>query len=233
MPEGLKAKLPEIGEPDPYQRAAMKAVYRGHVPSDGAFEAFFRVQLLWEETMAVRVVDYLRSPRGEGKKMVTFTGGWHVKYGFGLPKKVVRRMPMPYVIVLPEEIEIPEEKKDERMDIDLPEIPLLPADIVWWVPYEGLEGKQVRMGVRIAGKDNGVLVEAVTPGSPAEKAGILAGDTILSFDGLPVSEAGDLILRVREKKEGDEAAVAVRRDGTEKTIPVKFFLFSEKSLHHK
>ncbi|HJX74651.1 MAG TPA: ChaN family lipoprotein [Candidatus Deferrimicrobiaceae bacterium] len=132
--EFLKATLPEVGLPDPYQRAAMKAVYGAHLPSEGMFEAFFRVQLLWEETMAVRVVDYLR------------------------------RMPMPYAIVLPEEINIP-------------------ADFVWWVPYEGLEGKRVAMGVRLVEKDNEVLVEGVMQGSPAEKAGILTGDRIFSFDG--------------------------------------------------
>ena len=151
--EFLKATLPEVGLPDPYQRAAMIAVYGAHLPSEGMFEAFFRVQLLWEETMAVRVVDYLR------------------------------RMPMPYAIVLPEEINIPEEKKDQMMNVDLPQIPLLPADFVWWVPYEGLEGKRVAMGVRLVEKDNEVLVEGVMQGSPAEKAGILTGDRIFSFDG--------------------------------------------------
>jgi uncharacterized iron-regulated protein len=229
--ERLKAKLPEIGEPDPYQRAAMQAVYGDHMPSEGMFDAFLRVQLLWEETMAVRVVDYLRSARGEGKKMVTFTGGWHVKYGFGIPKKVVRRMPMPYTIVLPEEISIPEEKKGQMMHYHLPPIPLLPADFVWWIPYEGLEGKRVLMGVRLAAKDNEVLVEGVTPGSPAEKAGMLAGDRILSFDGQPVPEVTDVILRVREKKEGDEAAVVVRRDGAERSLRVKFFPLPGRKPH--
>jgi membrane-associated protease RseP (regulator of RpoE activity) len=209
----------------------MKAVYGAHLPSEGMFEAFFRVQLLWEETMAVRVVDYLRSPRGEGKKMVTITGGWHVRYGFGIPKKVIRRMPMPYAIVLPEEISIPEEKKDQMMNVDLPQIPLLPADFVWWVPYEGLEGKQAVMGVRLAGKDNEVLVEGVMPGSPAEKAGILPGDRIFSFDGQKVKEVTDVFLRVREKKEGDEAMVAVRREGVEKSLRVKFFPIPGKKPH--
>jgi uncharacterized iron-regulated protein len=231
VPERLKAKLPEIGDPDPYQREAMKAVYGAHLPSEGMFETFFRVQLLWEETMAVRVVDYLRSPRGEGKKMVTFTGGWHVRYGFGIPKKVIRRMPMPYTIVLPEEIGIPEEKKDQMMDVDLPRIPLLPADFVWWIPYEGLEGKRVVMGVRLSGKDNEVLVDGVTPGSPAEKAGIAKGDRIVSFDGEPVSDITDVFLRVREKKQGDEAAVAVRRTGEEKSLKVRFFPIPGKKSH--
>ncbi len=231
VPAELKSRLPEIGPPDPYQREAMKAVYGAHLRAEGMFDAFFRVQLLWEETMAVRIADYLRSQRGEGKKMVTFTGGWHVKYGFGIPKKVIRRMPMPYAVVLPAETSIPEEKKDQMMDVDLPPIPLLPADFVWWIPYEGLEGKQAVMGVMMASKDNEVVVEAVTPGSPAEKAGIVKGDRIAAFDGEPVSDVTDVFLRVREKKHGDEAAVEVRRGGGGKTLKVKFFPMPGKKPH--
>ncbi len=228
----VKAKLPEIGEPDPYQKATMKGVYGGHLPTEGMFESFFRVQLLWEETMAVRIADYLGSPRGAGKRMVTITGGWHVRYGFGIPKKVVRRMPMTYSIVEPEEIDIPEDKKDQIMEVDLPRVPLHPADFVWMVPYEGLEGKQVAMGVRlVGGKDNEVLVEGVTPGSPAEKAGILTGDRLLSFDGRIVSDVTDVFLNVREKKAGDKATVVVRRAGAEKSVEVEFFRMAGKKPH--
>lgn len=227
----LKAKLPGIGEPDPYQRAAMKAVYGAHLPTEGMFESFFRVQLLWEETMAVRVVDYLQSPRGEGKKMVTLTGGWHVRYGFGIPKKVIRRMPMPYAILLPEEISIPEEKKEQLMSVDLPSIPLLPADFYWMVPYEDLEGKQMVMGVRLSSKDNEVLVEGVTDGSPAEKAGVLKGDRLFSFDGQAISDMSDVYLRVREKKEGDRVALIVIRGGVEKPLQVEFFPIPKKKAH--
>ncbi|NJD61211.1 MAG: PDZ domain-containing protein [Deltaproteobacteria bacterium] len=231
VPERLKAMLPDIGPPDPYQRAAMQAVYGAHLHSEGAFDAFFRVQLLWEETMAVRVVDYLRSPRGEGKKMVTLTGGWHVRYGFGIPKKAIRRMPMPYAIVMPDEISIPEEKKDRMMDIDLPRIPLAPADFVWWVPYEGLEGKQAVLGVRLAGTDNEVLVEGVTPGSPAEKAGIRKGDRILSIDGRKVEDVADVFLLVREKRQGEKSSVLVRRDGAEHEFRVVYVPVHGKKPH--
>lgn len=228
----VKAKLPEIGEPDPFQKAVMKGVYGAHLPTEGMFESFFRVQLLWEETMAVRVVDYLGSPRGEGKRMVTITGGWHVRYGFGIPKKAIRRMPMTYSIVEPEEIGIPEEKKDQIMEVDLPQVPLHPADFVWMVPYEGLEGKQVAMGVRLVeGKDNEVLVEGVTPGSPAEKAGILKGDRIVSFDGRIVSDVTDVFLNVREKKAGDKATVVVRKDGADRSVEVEFFPLTGKKHH--
>ncbi len=227
----LKTKLPEIGEPDPYQRAAMKAVYGAHLSTEGMFESFFRVQLLWEETMAVRVVDYLRGPRGEGKKMVTITGGWHVRYGFGIPKKVLRRMPMPYTILMPEELSIPEDKKDRLMNVNLPEIPLLPADFYWMVPYEDLEGKQMALGVRLSAEDNGVLVEGVMEGSPAAKAGILKGDRFVSFDEEAVADMSDIYLRVREKKNGDRAAVVVRRGGVDTPIQVVFFPLPGKKHH--
>jgi uncharacterized iron-regulated protein len=227
----LRSKLPEIGEADPHQRAAMRAVYGSHLPTGGMFDNFFRVQMLWEETMAESIVDYWKSPRGEGKKMVTVTGGWHVRYGFGLPKKVIRRMPVPYVIVLPEEIEIPEEKKDQQMDVDLPEIPLLPSDFVWYVPYEDLEGKRVRLGVLLAGKDDLPVIQRVEEGSPAEKAGIRPGDAIVSFDGQPVEDRSDIVYRVGGKKEGDRASLVLRREGAEIPVEVSFFRMPKRKAH--
>src|SRR3990170_6792447 len=229
--EDLRSKLPEIGEADPYQRAAMKAVYGSHLPAGGKFDSFFRVQMLWEETMAESIVDYWKSTRGEGKKMITVTGGWHVRYGFGLPKKVLRRMPVPYVIVLPEETDIPEEKKEELMDVDLPAIPLLPSDFVWYVPYEGLEGKRVRLGVRLPGRDDAPVIQSVAEGSPAEKAGVRPGDVIVSFDGQPVRDTTDIIYLVGRKKEGDKAALVLRRDGAETTVEITFFRMPKKKAH--
>ncbi len=229
--DDLRAKLPEIGEADPYQRAAMKAVYGSHLPTEGMFESFFRVQMIWEETMAERVVDYLKSPRGKGKKMVTITGGWHVRYGFGLPKKVVRRMPLPYVIIQPVEIEIPEEKKDQQMDVDLPEIPLLPYDFAWYVPYEGLEGKRVLMGVLLSGNEGRVTVKSVEEGSPAEKAGVRPGDAFVSFDGEPVEDMTDIFYRMGKKKEGDTASLVLLRDGAETPVEITFFRMPKKKAH--
>jgi uncharacterized iron-regulated protein len=227
----LRANLPEIGEADPYQRSVMKAVYGGHLPSEGMFESFFRVQMLWEETMAQSIVDYLRSPRGEGKKMVVVTGAWHVKHGFGIPKKVVRRMPIPYVIVLPEEIEIPEEKKDQIMDIDVPAVPLLPSDFVWYVPYEGLEGKRVRMGVLLSDAKGEISVRSVEEGSPAEKAGVLPGDVIVSFDGQAVEDMTDIFYLIGEKKEGDSAELVLLRDGAKTPADITFFQMQKKHAH--
>jgi len=234
VPEELRGELPEIGDPDPWQRAALRGVFKGHAGhggTDDAFESFSRVQLLWEETMAQKVVDYLKSPRGEGKRMVTVTGGWHVRYGFGLPKKVVRRLPMAYAILLPVEISTPEQREGRMMETEVPEIPLLPADFVWFVPFESLEEKRVRMGIRMEEKEGRLLVEAVVPGSPAERAGMEKGDELVAFDGKPLRESLDVFYLVGEKREGDKASVDVRRAGEEKTLDLTFFKMPAK--HHK
>jgi hypothetical protein len=46
-----------------------------------------------------------------------------------------------------------------------------------------------------------------------------------------VSDVTDVFLRVREKKHGDEAAVAVSRGGGEKTLKVRFFPIPGKKPH--
>jgi uncharacterized iron-regulated protein len=234
VPEDLRRKLPEIGETDPWQRIVLRGIFGGHAGHGGgdeSFDSFLRVQLLWEETMAQKVVDYLKGPRGEGKRVVTITGGWHVRYGFGLPKKVVRRLPMAYAIVLPEEISTPEQKEGRMMEADLPEVPLLPAHFLWYVPFESVEERRVRMGIRMEEKEGRLLVESVAAGSPAEKAGIAKGDELVAFDGQPVKEPVDVSFRVGEKRDGDTARVTLLRGGEERTLPLTFFRMPKPKAH--
>jgi len=177
------------------------------------------------------VVDYLAGPRGEGKRMVTITGGWHVKYGFGLPKKVIRRMPMAYAIVLPEEISTPEQKEGRMMETEVPEIPLLPADFTWYVPYGSIEERRVRMGIGMAEKEGRLLVETVAPESPAAAAGMEKGDELLVFDRHPLKDPVDVSYLVGEKQAGDTAEVVVLRGGERKTLHLTFFRMPKHKAH--
>jgi tetratricopeptide (TPR) repeat protein len=56
----------------------------------------------------------------------------------------------------------------------------------------------------------GVPVLRVVPGSPAEKAGIVAGDVVLGADGQPVKATADLLAAVAAKKPGDKLVLHVR-----------------------
>jgi uncharacterized iron-regulated protein len=223
MPAEFEGSLPETDSSDPYQRKVIKAIFGGHEGGKNMFDPFLNIQLFWEETMASRIVEYLGSEDGEGKKMVLLTGGMHVEYGFGVPKKVVRRRPMPYSIVLSSATHIPEEKREEvLMDVDIPDIPLLSGDFLWMVPYEDLEDDQVRLGIMMTTKDGPVAVEKVMEGSAAEAAGIRAGDELISLDGLVVEEMSDVIIVVRSKNPGEEIRVVLRRGGEELTLTARF-----------
>jgi len=91
---------------------------------------------------------------------------------------------MAYAILLPVEISTPEQKEGRLMQVELPEIPLLPAHFAWYVPYENIGEKRVRMGIRMEEKEGRLVVDSVAPGSPAEKAGIGKGDELLALDGV-------------------------------------------------
>lgn len=43
---------------------------------------------------------------------------------------------------------------------------------------------------------NGLLVTRVTPGSPADRAGILAGNSLDNIDGKEIVIGGDVILKI-------------------------------------
>ena len=60
----------------------------------------------------------------------------------------------------------------------------------------------------------GVLVGAVSPGSPAERAGVKRGDILVSVDGKKVATPEELTELVRRHKPGDSVAIGRVRDGT-------------------
>jgi len=62
-------------------------------------------------------------------------------------------------------------------------------------------------------KVRGALIGSVMPGEPADKAGIKAGDVILSVDGMDIADAGALLRTIAGKTPGAEIKIAVWRDG--------------------
>jgi serine protease Do len=82
-----------------------------------------------------------------------------------------------------------------------------------------------RIGVQIApvtkevaetiglGKAQGVLVRGVEEGSPAEKAGLEAGDIITRFDGKAIDKPADLPRAVGNTKPGSKVGITVFRRG--------------------
>ena len=67
---------------------------------------------------------------------------------------------------------------------------------------------------------NGALIATVEPGSPADKAGLKAGDVVLAFNGQPIDEPNKLPRLVAATKPGTSATLRIWRDG--KAEDIKF-----------
>ena len=70
------------------------------------------------------------------------------------------------------------------------------------------------------GKAQGALVTGIESGSPAEKAGIEAGDVITKFDGKPLEKLADLPRWVGNTKPGSKSMVTVFRRGKSLDLPI-------------
>src|ERR1019366_1203939 len=73
---------------------------------------------------------------------------------------------------------------------------------------------------RVYGVTTGVTVANVTPGGPAEKAGIKTGDTIVSVDGKPVKTGDELVADISARKPGSTAKIGYMRNGKQETATV-------------
>jgi S1-C subfamily serine protease len=82
----------------------------------------------------------------------------------------------------------------------------------------------------------GLLIAQVTPGGPADQAGlragsrvilignqefVIGGDLIVAIDGTPIASYSDLTRYLRKKKPGEVAHVTIFRDGQRTTVNVK------------
>jgi S1-C subfamily serine protease len=111
---------------------------------------------------------------------------------------------------------------------------VLPADLVWKTAaalategttrrgYLGVSSQPVALPdrQRAGGPAEAVLVTAVAAGSPAEAAGLLVGDLILTVDGRPVRSPVDLLELVQGDLVGHKIVVDLLRGGTAVAVDV-------------
>jgi len=85
-----------------------------------------------------------------------------------------------------------------------------------------LEGLSEQLGTYFGVKDGeGALISEVEEDSPAEKAGLKAGDVIVNIDGEEVEEPGDVVGEMTDKEKGDKVKLEVLRDKKKKTFTVE------------
>lgn len=85
--------LDEIDTSDENYQAMVAQVFGhhgGHGHSGPSFENFFAAQVLWDETMAEAVADFVTA--SPDTQVIVLAGEGHIVYDFGIPSRVKRRL---------------------------------------------------------------------------------------------------------------------------------------------
>jgi serine protease Do len=75
---------------------------------------------------------------------------------------------------------------------------------------------------RVYGFKNGVLVQEITAGGPAEKAGLKVGDILTTIDGRPIKDGDDLVNEIASRRPGSSIRLGLMREGkqTDATVTI-------------
>ncbi|MCG8428401.1 MAG: ChaN family lipoprotein [Chromatiales bacterium] len=207
--EGLTAEEknllpPEVDKSDKAYEGRLRSIFGLHPNSEKRnFDYFVESQLLWDETMAEQVANYLQD--NPQHQMVVVAGNGHLMYGSGIPNRVTRRINVERAIVLPGDA--------QKAAPDVADFLIYPPDRS--LPKAGL------MGLLMNSVERGISVEEVIAGSGAEKAGLKKGDLLTQIDGQTIKSATDVRLQMLNKKPGDKIQVSVIR---------KKLLFGEEAM---
>jgi C-terminal processing protease CtpA/Prc len=74
----------------------------------------------------------------------------------------------------------------------------------------------------VSSENNGLRVDGVRKGGPAEKAGIVKGDRVVSIEGQPVTNIYDYMARLGTLKPGQVASVEIIRNDKKMVLIVQF-----------
>lgn len=116
--------------------------------------------------------------------------------------------------------------RDPQGDAALTNHLAIPADLVWDIAGQIVDsGQVVRPAFPTTGRDltaaeaaqldvaGGFRIDRPLEGSPAQKAGLRAGDVIIEIGDEHVGSQNDLVVAVRHHRPGEQVKVAYLRDG--------------------
>jgi M6 family metalloprotease-like protein len=78
--------------------------------------------------------------------------------------------------------------------------------------------RRVVLGIQMVTADSGVKIDRVTPGMPAEKAGVKVGDVLLKVGSVAVASQEALQDLLNQHRPGDKVQLTLKRDGKDVSI---------------
>jgi uncharacterized iron-regulated protein len=180
----------------PGYRERIHEVYTMHPGRDEKqFGGFFQSQAIWDEIMAQSIADYLTGHPDQ--QMVVLAGLGHVIKENAIPPRVARRIEVEQAVV---------------MSSDGSAISASEADYIVFMPPSPLPPAAMLGIVMNQPQDQGpIKIEEVAAQSPAAKAGLKKGDSVLAVDGKTVEKVEDVKIILLDKKIGEVVKVEIKR----------------------
>lgn len=191
-----KLLLPELDlHNPPYEQYLRKIFSLHHFSNETKFEYFYQAQVLRDEGMAERIIEFLR--RHPDYKLVVLVGNGHIKEGMGIPHALRRR-----------------NFKNFRT-IFLGYVPNPSPNLAdyWFLPKETEYERTPSLGIVLNEVESGLIISAIREDSLAKKADLRMGDKLLKVDNMVLKKMSQLRLILTFKKPGDKIRLTIEREG--------------------
>ncbi len=189
-----RAELPaSMDMSDEEYRKRLEDVFKQHRNHENKnFDNFYQSQILWDETMAQAIDEFLS--KHPDYQMVVLAGAGHLMYGSGIPQRAYRLNKKDYVIILPGREFLDGNVADYLVTSE----PLAPPTTL-------------KLGVILNEHDGYVQIEKVVPGSIAKSTGLKKGDILVSLDDWKIEGIDDVKIFMLDKKRGEQFTIQVLR----------------------
>jgi aminopeptidase N len=204
-PEELKEVPADMDLSDMQYRKRLKEVFEKHRSTEtGNFDFFFEAQVLWDESMAHNLDEFMQ--KNQEHQVVVIAGVGHMAFGSGIPKRAFRLNKREHSVIM----------NDDEIEKNIADFVLLPPFI--------RSPEAPKLMVQLKEEKGRVRIEELGPDSISEKAGLRKDDIILSVDDTKIEGVDDLKIFLLYKKKGDEVAVRILR---------KRFLFGDAEMEFR
>jgi uncharacterized iron-regulated protein len=173
--------------------------------SDEQWQAMLSAQCTWDATMAHHALAALSKDPDPKAIVVVLAGSGHVQYGMGIERQARQWFTGRIASVLP--VPVADEKGEAVKSVRASY-----ANFVWGVPPEREpEFPDLGVATRPAEGQAGLEVLHVEEDSPGSRAGIAAGDRLVSLDGAPLTDREGLARALGARRWGDSVTLSIVR----------------------
>ena len=183
--------------------------------SEEMWKNMLSAQSTWDATMGYNAVQAWKQAKDPGAIMVVLVGLGHVAYGLGIERQARNWFEGEIAGLVPVTVDGP--------DGEVTSVRASYANFLWGLPH-AIDSLYPSLGVSTAvGQgETARRVILVQKKSVAERAGIKAGDVLVSVDGTPLADKEAYNRLMAAKRWGDRAQIVVRRGGEEVTLTALF-----------